>query len=284
MSATLHSEALAAHFECPVLTVPGRMFPVTEHYLSDAHAVMSAGQVAQRGGGGTTAGGIVQEDLLTASPSHGKDRGQRKGRGGGRGAAGGGKAGSVLNASMSPPHFDAEIVAEFVIRLIQQQSKRRRSSSVAIPGEGGDAVLVFLPGIQAIDSVNRVLRARRVLEGLNAYVCILHSTVPPAQQRRAFMQTSPGQWKIVLSTNIAESSVTVNDVTHVVDCGLVKEMRFDPSVGISSLKVCHASKASMQQRKGRAGIRCCSLCHCHCHCHCHCRTTSSRRAAAIRAS
>lgn len=242
MSATLHSEALATHFDCPVLTVPGRMFSVTEHYLSDAHAIMGAGQKYQRGDVGKGGGLIVQEDVLCAPSSSSKHRkeSRNKPRGG-------------MNSAMSPPHFDAEIVAEFVIRLIQQESRRSVNSPREGHNEGGDAVLVFLPGIQAIESVNRVLRARRVLESLNAYVCILHSTVPPAQQRRAFIQTSPGQWKIVLSTNIAESSVTVNDVTHVVDCGLVKEMRFDPSTGISSLKVCHASKASMQQRKGRAG-------------------------------
>lgn len=257
MSATLHSEALAAHLDCPVLTVPGRLHEVTEHYLPEAHALISATQLLQSRGGRDR---IVTEDLLRPAAAAAAGRKGKKGGAGGKGGRGaGGRPNMSLNG-MCPPHFDAELTAEFLIRLIQKESIHKKTVVGNRDEEGdttrhnrGQAVLVFLPGIQAIENVNRILRARRVLDELNAFVCILHSTVPPAQQKRAFVSTSPGQWKIVLSTNIAESSVTVNDVTHVVDCGLVKEMRFEPSSGISSLRVCHASVASMQQRKGRAG-------------------------------
>ena len=55
---------------------------------------------------------------------------------------------------------------------------------------------------------------------------MLHGSLQPEVQRRIFKKTKPGEWKIVLATNIAETSVTVEDVTHVVDCGMVK-VRFN---------------------------------------------------------
>ncbi len=82
---------------------------------------------------------------------------------------------------------------------------------------------------------------------------MLHSTVPPELQRRVLNVTPENHWKIILSTNIAESSITIGDVTHVVDCGLSREMNFDPATSMSSLCTVFASRSSMQQRAGRAG-------------------------------
>lgn len=58
---------------------------------------------------------------------------------------------------------------------------------------------------------------------------------------------------MILSTDIAETSITVEDVTHVVDCGLFKEMRYDPASNVSSLQQVVISRASATQRSGRAG-------------------------------
>lgn len=162
--------------------------------------------------------------------------------------------------AIRPPRFDAEMVAETVIRIIQTYSKRDRVSSFrvddAVSGSSisatGDAILVFLSGIQSIDKVNRALRQRNMV-ALNAQVHMLHGSLPPERQRRVFKKTKPGEWKIVLSTNIAETSVTVEDVTHVVDCGMVKELRFDAVANMSSLQEVVVSRASARQRAGRAG-------------------------------
>lgn len=64
----------------------------------------------------------------------------------------------------------------------------------------------------------------------------LHGTLPAHEQKKAFRLTVPGQWKIVLATNIAETSITVPDVTHVIDAGFVKEVRFDPVCNLSALQ------------------------------------------------
>lgn len=85
-------------------------------------------------------------------------------------------------------------------------------------------------------------------------VFILHSSIPSEQQNKVFAKLqSPFEWKIVLSTNIAESSVTVDDVVHVIDTGFVREMTFDPVSRVSLLSTVFASKASLTQRCGRAG-------------------------------
>ena len=125
------------------------------------------------------------------------------------------------------PRFDAEIIAEAVIRIIQTHSQRNRSGAFQIAlssvrtSETGDAILVFLDGIASITKVSRALRQRN-MSSLNAEVLMLHSSLGTEIQRKAFKKTKPGEWKIVLSTNIAETSLTIEDVTHVLDCGTVK--------------------------------------------------------------
>ena len=79
----------------------------------------------------------------------------------------------------------------------------------------------------------------------------LHGDLPPEQQDRALQQLD--QRKVVLATNVAETSVTVEGVTAVVDTGLARQMEFDPSVGMDRLRLVPISRASADQRAGRAG-------------------------------
>lgn len=81
----------------------------------------------------------------------------------------------------------------------------------------------------------------------------LHSTIAPEDQRRAFVSPAAGVRKVVVSTNIAETSVTIEDVVYVIDSGKLKERRFNAARGISMLVLDHVSQASARQRKGRAG-------------------------------
>jgi HrpA-like RNA helicase len=207
--------------------VDGRCFSVEQHYLKDIQKLVA----------------IQQFEVA-------KDRGknyQEKNERGDKAWKGKDKLSlpNQLNMPELPPKFDAEIIAETVIRIIQTYSKRNRAAAFSQPPglaqpssaslsksntnptssgsvEGtGDAILVFLSGIQAITKVSRALR-QRDMTSLNAQVQLLHGSLQPEVQRRAFKKTKPGEWKIVLSTNIAETSVTVEDVTHVLDCGLVK--------------------------------------------------------------
>ncbi len=110
-------------------------------------------------------------------------------------------------------------------------------------------VLVFLPG------VGEIMRTRSELESLsrrhNLAVMTLFGDMTPEDQDHVLAPCS--QRKIVLSTNVAETSVTIEGVTAVVDTGLARQMQFDANIGLDRLELSPVSKASTDQRAGRAG-------------------------------
>jgi ATP-dependent helicase HrpB len=111
--------------------------------------------------------------------------------------------------------------------------------------------LVFMPGAFEI---HRTLAA---LEGIPATRdCLrlpLHGELPPAEQDRAVAPAPPGRRKIIVSTNVAETSLTIDGVRLVIDAGLARIARFDPRRGIDTLLVENISQAAADQRAGRAG-------------------------------
>ena len=114
----------------------------------------------------------------------------------------------------------------------------------ALAADEGD-VLCFLPGIAQIDRVSRQL------DDVDAEVHRLHGSLPLDEQDRAVTPSS--RRKVVLSTDIAESSLTVEGVSIVVDSGLARSPRFDARTGMTRLTTIGISKASADQRAGRAG-------------------------------
>ncbi|CAI9614303.1 unnamed protein product [Staurois parvus] len=81
----------------------------------------------------------------------------------------------------------------------------------------------------------------------------VHSNIPLNDQQSIFQRPPPGVRKIVLATNIAETSVTIDDIVHVVDCGMQKEQRYDLRTKVSCLETFWVSKSNVIQRRGRAG-------------------------------
>ncbi|XP_056021255.1 ATP-dependent RNA helicase TDRD9-like isoform X2 [Ostrea edulis] len=112
-------------------------------------------------------------------------------------------------------------------------------------------VLVFLPGMVEIDDVHDHLMA--LVKNNNLKIIPLHSTITVEEQSRVFDIPDNGQRKVILSTNIAESSITVPDIRYVIDFCLTKNLISDPDTNYTSLQVEWASKANCIQRKGRAG-------------------------------
>jgi ATP-dependent RNA helicase HrpB len=110
-------------------------------------------------------------------------------------------------------------------------------------------VLVFLPGMGEICQSERELAP--LAEKLDMAVLPLHGDLPAEQQDAALVPQS--RRKIVLSTNVAETSVTVSGVTGVVDTGLARVLTFDPAIGLDRLDLAPISKSSADQRAGRAG-------------------------------
>jgi ATP-dependent helicase HrpB len=115
-------------------------------------------------------------------------------------------------------------------------------------GEPGD-ILVFMPGMGEINATIGAARAIRANERLA--LIPLHGDLPPEQQDLAFAP-NPLR-KVVVATNVAETSVTIDGIRHVVDGGLARVARYDAERGIGTLFLEPISRASAEQRKGRAG-------------------------------
>ncbi|RWS11290.1 putative ATP-dependent RNA helicase TDRD9-like protein, partial [Dinothrombium tinctorium] len=122
--------------------------------------------------------------------------------------------------------------------------------------EGADhvngAVLVFLPGYEEINEMMARLRKNET-ENKKWWILPLHSTITVEEQNRVFEAAKRGERKIILATNIAESSITVPDIEYVIDFCLTKNLVCDPDTNYPSLRLEWASKANCKQRSGRAG-------------------------------
>jgi ATP-dependent helicase HrpB len=117
---------------------------------------------------------------------------------------------------------------------------------LALEAHDGD-VLVFLPGIADIR------RVAGLLEGTHVDVRMLHGSLPFTEQDAAIAPSEPGHRKVVLSTDIAETSLTVEGVRIVIDGGAARVPRFDARTGMTRLRTVQISRSSAEQRAGRAG-------------------------------
>ncbi len=113
---------------------------------------------------------------------------------------------------------------------------------------GGD-LLVFLPGVGEIRAAEEALEP--LAQGRGLALLRLHGGLPLAEQDAVLRPAE--RRKVILATNVAESSVTVEGVTGVVDTGLARTLRFDPASGLDRLELGRISRASADQRAGRAG-------------------------------
>jgi len=125
----------------------------------------------------------------------------------------------------------------------------------AKPTANNNAILIFVPGAQLITKLVKKLSSSGIIrsQGLQVMVLPLHGGLPPSEQSKVFDRPPPGVTKIVVATNVAETSITIDDVTCVIDSGKANEVRFDALRGISRLQEVFVSQASCQQRRGRAG-------------------------------
>ncbi|XP_011642298.1 putative ATP-dependent RNA helicase DHX57 [Pogonomyrmex barbatus] len=116
------------------------------------------------------------------------------------------------------------------------------------------SILVFLPGVEEIATLIQQLNRNIYLSVDNKIVIYpLHSSISMEEQNRVFQQTKDGVRKIVIGTNLAETSITINDCVFVIDSGKMKENRFNSDKNLNCLETCWISQANALQRKGRAG-------------------------------
>src|SRR3954466_7244829 len=135
-------------------------------------------------------------------------------------------------------NFDQEPVWEVAARECER-----------VAAESTGDLLVFMPGSYEISRTVQAIQASRVLRDFVTFP--LHGELPPEQQDRAVARYEAR--KIIVSTNVAETSLTIEGVTTVIDCGLARVARFDPHRGINTLLIEKISAASADQRAGRAG-------------------------------
>lgn len=121
-------------------------------------------------------------------------------------------------------------------------------------------ILVFLPGSREIRRVGEFLAGAPECNTAAVEVLPLHGELPPAQQD-AVLQSVPGVRRVILATNIAETSLTLPGIRVVIDSGLVRRSIFDPVSGMSRLETRHISRASAEQRAGRAGRVAAGICY-----------------------
>lgn len=110
-------------------------------------------------------------------------------------------------------------------------------------------ILIFLPGVAEISHCCSVLNQSNA----NLSVLPLHSALSPQQQRQVFPRAPSGKRKVVVATNVAETSITIPDIVAVIDSGRVKETVYDAENNIVRLALTWVSRAAAKQRRGRAG-------------------------------
>ena len=203
MSATVNAEQFSAYMDgAPVLNVPGRTFPVQTKYLEDAIEVTSYSK-------GRGSAGDFHDD------EEDDDANERGSKSNSKPDLAGYSPRTLHTLSQLDEY---RIDYELITRLLETIARN------AIYAEYSKAILVFLPGIAEIRRLNDMLAGH---PAFSRGWCIypLHSTIATDDQEKAFLVPPNGIRKIVLATNIAETGITIPDVTCVVDAGKHKEMR-----------------------------------------------------------
>lgn len=240
MSATVDADKFSKYLDgAPVMNVPGRTFPVRTQYLEDAIQVT----------------GFKVEEDARASRNHNdwaddndveieNDRAIAT------------NTSNLANYSQETKNALSrlnpyEIPYELIVRLLE---------TIAFSSEYmvfSKAILIFLPGIGEIRRLNDLLSVHPAFGSSKRdggwLVYPLHSTIASEDQEAAFLVPPRGMRKIVIATNIAETGITIPDVTCVIDSGKHKEMRFDERRQLSRLVETFVSRANAKQRRGRAG-------------------------------
>lgn len=233
MSATLEAQRFSNYLGgVPVLNIPGRTFPVEMKYLEDA-VEMTNYRLSED----ESNIALDDDDLDETSDATGD-------------SAGG------LQASLGGYSKQTrETILKFDEYRIDYQLIKKLLLRIAIAPEMdhySKAILVFMPGLAEIRRLNDELLSEPTFQK-NWIVHALHSSISSEDQEKAFNVPPEGVRKIVIATNIAETGITIPDITAVVDTGKEKMMRFDERRQLSRLVESFISRANAKQRRGRAG-------------------------------
>ncbi|KAK5990962.1 putative helicase C15C4.05 [Cladobotryum mycophilum] len=232
MSATVDAERFSAYLGgAPILNVPGRTFPVEVRYLEDAIELT-----------GYTPSNSHSDRLVDLDDDPAEEEVDSPNSDTSYNLAGYSTKTRAVLSQFDEYHIDFDLILQLLVRVSTDEFLQPYSK----------AILVFLPGIAEIRTLNDlILGDPRFLKEWLVYP--LHSSIATEDQEAAFLVPPAGMRKIVLATNIAETGITIPDVTCVIDTGKHREMRFDEKRQLSRLIDTFVSRANAKQRRGRAG-------------------------------
>jgi ATP-dependent RNA helicase DHX29 len=228
MSATVDAQKFSNYLDgAPVINVPGRTFPVEARFLEDAIELT----------------GHTNEDAVANAVDDDDAEDDQDKAGGKQQLDGYSKQTRQTLAAYDEYRIDFSLI----VKLIEKVSHHPQYNDYS------KAILVFLPGIAEIRQLNDMLCGHPKFNKGGWQIFPLHSSFSSEDQQAAFEIPPPGVRKIVLATNIAETGITIPDVTCVIDTGKHKEMRFDERRQMSRLIQSFIARANAKQRRGRAG-------------------------------
>lgn len=232
MSATVDAQRFSNYLGgIPVLNIPGRTFPVETKYLEDA-VEMTNYRLSE-----DDSNTIIDDDPDDISDSTGDNEGG-------------------LQASLERYSKQTkETILKFDEYRMDYQLIRKLLLNIATAPEMENyskAILVFMPGLAEIRRLNDEILSEPTFQR-GWIVHALHSSIASEDQEKAFVVPPEGFRKIVIATNIAETGITIPDITAVIDTGKEKMMRFDERRQLSRLVESFISRANAKQRRGRAG-------------------------------
>ncbi|KAG7394293.1 hypothetical protein PHYBOEH_005405 [Phytophthora boehmeriae] len=276
MSATLNAASFQQYFGgatmCPMIEVPGRTFPVEQFYLEDvlektqfvideessayippddSGTDKNSTQITISGRGGTSYTQQVSWSSATGSSSKTTTK----------------EAQSMLAEKYSdstllaldridPSVVNYELIQALLEHLVTDTDLLSVPKSNSGQQHKSASVLVFLPGLQEITTLLDLLEGSRLLRhdphGREFELLPLHSSLSAQEQQRIFRQR-PGVVRVIAATNIAETSLTIDDVKVVIDTGRVKQMSHDAQRRTNVLEEIWVARANAKQRAGRAG-------------------------------
>ncbi|KAK2750718.1 hypothetical protein FQN57_002791 [Myotisia sp. PD_48] len=231
MSATVDAQKFANYFgKTPVLNVPGRMFPVetkyledvielTKHRPDDSQSLTDDTDTTSDEDSDKPAISSLQSSLNKYS-----------------------KQTQATVLSLNEYRLDYKMITQLVTAIATRPELHVYSK----------AILIFMPGFAEIRRLQDEILSESLFQ-TGWVIHLLHSSIASEEQEKAFLIPPKGMRKIVISTNIAETGVTIPDITAVVDPGKEKVMRFDERRQISKLVEVFVSRANAKQRRGRAG-------------------------------
>ncbi|KAK2461815.1 hypothetical protein APHAL10511_006278 [Amanita phalloides] len=250
MSATVDAEKISAYFgDCPTLYIPGRTFPVDVRYLEDA-VQFTSWNIAENSPYARRLHDKFfkgknrpewSEDLTAPDDYEDQNSSEVSLNLGKRYSPQTTMAINLLDERLIPH----DLILRLIEKICFEDAAYTSYSS---------AILVFMPGLAEIRRLIDILSEHPLLGKEDEFrIYPLHSTLSSESQSAVFEVPPPGVRKIVISTNVAETGITIPDITCVIDTGKHREMRFDEKRQISRLVETFIAKSNATQRRGRAG-------------------------------